>query len=291
MNKCKLEIKTIVFNYLNIIADAYESGNFENVFEYLADDCVFESQWVMVPNTGIEEVKDYLISKGETLKRTGYFPDCDIVELLGNHKIVENVDLIVNEENKHGSFSLMYEPGELCLLMKQTIDEKESKTILRLTLNQEYKVSRIDLCMPTLFKYEYFSSNMVIEPSKDGIENNDALIRISKCNCTEFYMFFETVGLFFSEYDDEIIEIDKWIEFLECWRKFTEFQTFDEAFEDILGLDYSNWSSVDEELLKTVSSESYDVWKNSKEYGLVYELIEWTEKYKDSCDHISVTML
>ena len=64
--KTKLELATLIYKYLEIISDGYEKGDFEPLFPYLAEDCVFESQWVLAPNTGYEAVVSYLTYKGET---------------------------------------------------------------------------------------------------------------------------------------------------------------------------------------------------------------------------------
>lgn len=289
MKKCKLEVRTVFFEYLRIIKKAYESGDFEKLFSHLADDCVFESQWVMMPNTGIDAVKEYLIGKGETLKRKGCFPSCSIAQLLKNSKTVHNVDLVVNNEKTYGSVALLYDPGELCLLMSQKLKDKVNETILRIKLNDEYKISRIDLCMPELFEYTDFYTEVALEPAKNGVVNEDALIWIGEHNYPELYMFSEAVDEYFNEYDDSQIAIDKWLSLLECWKRFIEFPTFDEAFEDFAGVDYSDWSKADKSMLQAVSSDGHAVWDHAKEFGLLYELYEWTMKYKDTCDHINIT--
>ena len=48
--KTKLEKDTIMYTYLEAFEKGYSSGDFSEVFPYLAEDCVMESQWVLTPN-------------------------------------------------------------------------------------------------------------------------------------------------------------------------------------------------------------------------------------------------
>lgn len=61
--KTKLELATLTYKYLDLIDDGYSKGEFEPLFQYLADDCVLESQWVMTPNVGYDAVVSYLSGK------------------------------------------------------------------------------------------------------------------------------------------------------------------------------------------------------------------------------------
>ena len=94
--KTKLELATVIYDYLNMISEGYENGDFTPLYPYLAEDCVLESQWVMTPNAGYDAVVSYLSGKGETLKITGLFPKCSIQELVGNATLMNNVDINVN---------------------------------------------------------------------------------------------------------------------------------------------------------------------------------------------------
>ena len=154
--KTKLEKDAIMYTYLEAFEKGYSSGDFSEVFPHLAEDCVMESQWVLTPNEGYQAVVDYLTGKGETLKRTGSFPSCSIVELVGGMNPIKDVDFHVNGEKKHGSFGLLYNSGELCLLMEQTIDDKTNGVMLCIKLTDDYKIARVDLCAPELFQYRDF---------------------------------------------------------------------------------------------------------------------------------------
>ena len=151
---CRMEENSRLYDVLSVLRDGYTTGNFEGLFPFLAQDCVMESQWVLTPNTGYDAVAAYYTEKGNTLVESGSFPNCSIVELLGNCNPVKNASGSLNGgKQEASSLGHMYTPGKLCLEMKQTIDDKENAVIVDVTLNESGLVKRIDLCMPELFKY------------------------------------------------------------------------------------------------------------------------------------------
>ena len=286
--KTKLELATLIYKYLEIISDGYEKGDFEPLFSYLAEDCVLESQWVLTPNTGYEAVVSYLTAKGETLKKSGAFPSCYIQELVGNINTVKDVNINVNGEQKHGNVGLHYPSGELCLLMEQSIDDKTNSVILRIKLNNDEKISRIDLCMPELFKYRDFYTFVSLYPCIGDEDKDDGRIRVSEPYYSEFYLFLGMVNVEFDEYDDLHIPMKKWVDFLECWKRFYSFQTFDDAFEDACGIDYNNFTARDEDAKYRLGCNGRNIWNNRKNNSsMLNGLIEWTNKYKDICDYVN----
>ena len=288
--KTKLELATLTYKYLDLISDGYEKGDFAPLFSCLAADCVLESQWVLTPNEGYDAVVSYLTKKGETLKESGSFPTCYIQELIGNINTIKDVDINVCGEKKHGSAGLYYPSGELCLLMEQTIDDKTNGVILRIKLNENEKISRIDLCMPELFQYRYFYTFVSLYPCADEETMLDtAKIRISEPYYSELYLFFGMVGEDFDEYDDMHIPMEKWIEFLERWKRFYSFKTFDEAYEDACGIDYTDFTVKDADAKRRLGYNGADIWSNRNNNANMLEgLIEWTDKYKDTWSHIHV---
>ena len=286
--KTKLELATLIYKYLEIISDGYEKGDFEPLFPYLAEDCVFESQWVLTPNTGYEAVVSYLTAKGETLKESGSFPSCYIQELVGNINTIKDIALNVNGEKQHGSVGLHYPSGELCLLMRQDIDDKTNDVILRIRLNDNEKISRIDLCMPELFKYRDFYTFVSLYPCIGDEDKDDGRIRVSEPYYSEFYLFLGMVGEEFDEYGDLHIPMEKWVGFLNCWKRFYSFKTFDEAFEDACGINYTDFSAKDEEARRRLSRTGDDIWNSrNNNASMLKGLLEWTDKYKDICDYIN----
>lgn len=288
--KTKLELATLTYKYLELILNGYEQGEFEPLFPYLAEDCVLESQWVMTPNIGYDAVTDYFSGKGKTLKRTGAFPSCSIQELVGNINFINNIDVNIGAEKKCGSVGLHYPSGELCLLMEQTVNDKTNGVILRIKLNEDEKISRIDLCMPELFQYRDFYSFISLYPCADEeTKPENAMIRVSEPYYGEFYLFFGLIGEEFDEYDNLYIPMKKWVEFLERWKRFCSFETFDEAFEDACGIDYTNFTVKDEDARRRLTYNGGNIWNNRNNNShMLNGLVEWTDKYKDAWSHVCV---
>lgn len=286
--KTKLEKDAIMYTYLEAFEKGYSSGDFLDAFPHLADNCVMESQWVLTPNEGYHAVVDYFAGKGETLKRTGLFPSCSIVELVGGMNLIKDVDLHANGEEAHGSFGLPYNSGELCLLMKQTIDDETIGVMLCMKLADDYKIARVDLYDPGLFQYRDFYTFVRFYPANGENEIAEGKIRVSEPYYPECYLFLGMAEVKFDEYDDMNIPMEKWIAFLEKWKRFYSFKTFDEAFEDACGIDYNNFTAENPAALRLLSNVGDDIWANrQKNPTMLYALIEWTEKYSKICDTVN----
>ena len=150
----------ILQKYLQLIATGYSTGDFELLFEHLSDDCVWESQWRIDPESGKGAVESYFRKKGRLLMESKSYPECQIIQLVGNFKTVSDAKLHVNETPVQGSFGLWHEDGKYCLLMTQNLEGKISQAIVNLTLNENDLISRIDLCIPDLFKFEKIDTNL-----------------------------------------------------------------------------------------------------------------------------------
>lgn len=97
--RCKLEENSRLFDVLHALRKGYETGDFDELFPYLAADCVMESQWVLTPNTGYDAVVDYFTGKGKTLAKNESFPDCSIVELIGCMNPIESDGVEINGQD------------------------------------------------------------------------------------------------------------------------------------------------------------------------------------------------
>lgn len=160
--------KEILKGYLETLCKCYSSGRFENLFPLLADDCVFESQWVLTPNTGKAAVVDYFIGKGATLRKNNCCPTCTIVEFVGSLNTIKNAEVHLNGgETQRASFGLLYPEGKLAMLMCQTLKDVTNGVIVDLQLDENDCISRIDLCMPELFNFKHFAGPFEIEGEED----------------------------------------------------------------------------------------------------------------------------
>lgn len=148
----------VLLEYFKVLGNGYSTGDFNSLFPFLSEECVFESQWVLTPNSGKNEVINYLINKGTTLRESGSFPKCTIVKLIGNINMIKNADIHLNgDEAQRGSFGLLYPDGKLAMLMCQQLKEELVSVLVDIQLDENDLISRIDLCMPELFKFERYT--------------------------------------------------------------------------------------------------------------------------------------
>ena len=152
--------KNLLLKYLQIVGSCYATGDFEPLFPYLSDDCVWESQWRLTPETGKETVINYFTKKGETLRKTGSFPKWMVVEFVDNMNPVraqlkgKNID-----SSRPTRVALFYEEGKLALFMAQDLDDVTNASIVDLTIDDNNLIKRIDICMPELFKFVKYEPN------------------------------------------------------------------------------------------------------------------------------------
>ena len=281
--KTTLEKKNTLFKYLGMLYEGYKTGNFSELFPYLAKDCVFESQWVLTPNIGYDAIVEYLNGKGATLQRTKAFPSCEIMELIGNINIVNDVEKHTNDgEISHGGVGLYYEAGELCLLMEQKKEEETIGALIRMQLNDDETIKRIDLCDPALFQYRCFFTYVDFVPTKNDEEFDEGMMRISEPYYSELYLFLGMEGFDFDEYGALNIPMPVWNKCVERWKEFYSYNSFDEAFENICKIDYGTLSAKEAFAKRVLSNNGFDMWQNRLKNGnIIDQIIEWTNKYKD----------
>ena len=132
----------------------YETGNFSEFFPFLAEDCVYESQWVLTPMVGKGKIVRHLSRKGEALVSSGSFCDCTQVELIGDVNPVSCEKVNVNGVAAGpGRVGIHYTHGKYCLLIEQEINGEHIEILIDIRLNEEGKVARIDLCDPVFFAF------------------------------------------------------------------------------------------------------------------------------------------
>lgn len=124
--------KEKICNILTILGNGYCTGEFTPIFEYLDNNCVWESQWVIGAKTGIEAVKEYYMTKGNLLKE--HHSKCSF-------KIVETNTFRTS----------------LGLVIEQDVDGKNNEVYLEVKISEEYKILRIDVCNPAFFNYREYN--------------------------------------------------------------------------------------------------------------------------------------
>ena len=282
----RLERYSQLYDVLCVLEGAYEEGDFSEFVQLLTEDCVYESMWVLEPLCGREAVTNHLMGKGNSIRRSGAFPKAWIVELVGNINPIHEADININGEKKYGSVALAYEAGKYCLMLEQELQGKTNKMLIDLKLNEDGKISRLDLCMPELFNTTGLCPNVVFLPANGDEENEDALIRIGFGYFNELHLFLGLADQNFGEYDDLVIPMEKWKRMLHWWKAFAEAEDYDTIWEKMAGVDYENWTVDNKYVLNRLSWGGVHLWNERKNHADKLEgLLEWTQKY---CDYESI---
>ncbi len=145
--------KELLLKYLKIIGNGYATGDFKELYPFLAPDCVWESQWRLTPETGKETVINYFNKKGDILRETASFPKWMVVEFVDNLNPIKASIVKRNVKNPPVSIGLLYEKGKLALFMAQDLDDRVSSSIVDIKIDENNLIKRIDMCMPELFKF------------------------------------------------------------------------------------------------------------------------------------------
>ncbi len=118
-------------DYLELLGECYEKGEFSALHHFVGAHCVWESDWRQDSENGKEEVVAYYSRKASILQRCKLFPVYMVVDLFGSE------DSILG----------------LGLLLSQKIEGMEYDLIITLRIGQEEKISHIKLCMKELFRF------------------------------------------------------------------------------------------------------------------------------------------
>lgn len=118
-----------IYEILIVLGECYSKSEFESIFEYLDDECVWESQWVIEAKKGIENVKAYYQEKSKILKE--HNSKC-------SYKVVE------------------IHTRKLALLITQELENETKDTMLEVKFSDDFKILRIDVCNPAFYSYRDF---------------------------------------------------------------------------------------------------------------------------------------
>ncbi len=276
----KLERNAHLYDVLVILGQAYRSGDFEEFIGLLASNCIYESMWVLEPLCGRDAVSNHLLKKGKSIQESDAFPDCWIVELVGNMNPTPKTNITINGEEKIGSVALAYESGKYCLMMEQELDGKTNGVLLDVKLTADGQVSRIDLCMPELFNTRSISPCISICPANGDNENEEAAVLISYPYFSELYAFLYVADQEFSEYDEIAIPMNKWQRALGAWKEFADADNYDDVIEKFCGMNYENWTIANKGAFYQFQRNGARLWQRRKEHSVLLKgLLEWTKKY------------
>ena len=289
--KTKLEQQALICDYLELLWDGYRNGDFSEFFSHLAMDCEMHSQWVLQPNVGYDAIVDYFTGKGKMLKETKSFPKCSIQELLCSAHPVCNAQIHVDGAVKSEKVGLWYEEGELCLLMEQQLKDETVSAMLRLTLNNDGKISTINLCAPELFSYRGWNDGtfMTVYPARGEEEKKDCRIRLSDRYYGELSVALSSIGREFDEWGEESIPMNEWERVLQKWQELYAFESFDALLESVGGVDYNTFCVEDSKAFATLMWNGKRMWDNRLQTpNIVCDLREWAQKHKVCCDTVNM---
>lgn len=147
--------KDLYEKYLTVIANCYINKNFEELYPLLAEDIVWESNWVLEPRKGYDTVVSYYKNKQEQLANSTWRTYHCLVETLDPFK---NPNKSTRDANGN-RVMLFHDTGLLLDYCLQVSDTGEkSDMIIQIKINDDNKISRIDMCIPTLFNYKKYKS-------------------------------------------------------------------------------------------------------------------------------------
>lgn len=117
----------VKYNILKELGNCYVTGNFNKIFQYLDNNCVCESQWVIEARSGKEKVMEYYINKGKALK----------------------------EKNSKCTYKIVYISPfrKLALIVSQYKENEIVNVMLDVKFNDSNKILRIDICDPDFYDY------------------------------------------------------------------------------------------------------------------------------------------
>ena len=118
----------VLYRHLRTLRQCYTTGQFEALSMFLAEDCVFETQWMLEPRVGKLPVLAYFMKKGILMRDSNSCPHGIIVEVQHPYR-------------------------KLALLLRQRLNDKTNDVIVDIQIDEEDKISRIDVCMPQFFQY------------------------------------------------------------------------------------------------------------------------------------------
>lgn len=270
--RCRLEENTIKYDILEDLRNCFWGyKSFLSFLEKIANGCVMESVLLDKTLIGHEAISEFFKKEEEKIKSEEY--ECCKIGF------IEYVD----------GFS-----PRLCILLEDYQDGMD--LIVDIEIDDDGLVDKLIFSDAAQLKYTNWDDFVCLNPSskeddtywweeEEDDEDDDLnhLIRIGEKYRNEFHLFLSCMN---KEFNNEIslqISMKDWLEFLDNWKRYISFQTFDEAFENMAGVDYDNNIVNKPEIAKRLGRIGKELWKNKENSKCMLEcLLEWTELYKDS---------
>ena len=138
---------------LECVAYGYETGNFDRMLELIADNCQWNSQWVPEPRVGKTALTDYYAEKAAAMAEGPCYPQCSLMVTDGRMEIMHPDKLYINgtECSQPVGFGMYIPEGTKCMLCAQKLQGKMIVTMLTIDLDDEGKISGININDPYFF--------------------------------------------------------------------------------------------------------------------------------------------
>ena len=156
--------------HLQTLRRGYETGDFSAFFPFLAEDCVYESQWVFAPLKGKAAIVDHLTAKGEALRQDKTFLPVAVIVACESGpgfsfaSTPEGARRIAEAESKRP-----FHPDDLALLLRQRGDDGEiNKGLIQLKHDDAGRIVRFEICNTGMFRYEIAGERENGQPAMCG---------------------------------------------------------------------------------------------------------------------------
>lgn len=284
--KTQAEQHFLSLEYLSIIRQCYDSDDFLPLRAFLAESCVLEAPDSPVPHKGRDAVIRYLTDDRKT-KSAEDVCACYAQEIVCGPLTENSTDPRIGKRTH--ALPARYAAGDFGMYIEHTVGETAAGTLLCLKTDDKDKIIRIDLFGSERLDLRDFGNSVDLVPANGKKSLKKGKITVSESYLSAFYLFFSIIGEQFSEYFDLSVPMHRWLQFLDVWRRFYAFRSFDDAFEDACGIDYKNFTVKNRKTLDNLQYSGLPVWENRRlNPYLLPDLIEWTEKYKNTCDTVHI---
>ena len=132
------ELDPVLYRRLKLLKKCYSSGQFSELFLYLADDCILEERRARAPYIGKRAVMDFYFEEGAALRKSGYRAEGQIVR--------------IDREKSLG------------LLLRWESEEETTETMAVVRLDEDDFISKIELRAP---------EPLWFRPLRDAAETED----------------------------------------------------------------------------------------------------------------------
>ena len=123
------------------IIEAYSNASFEELYEMFDKNIQFHSQWVLEPTIGKKDLINSFERRSKVLKSS-------------DSKIDGSVVVITQPFNKKSNVKVLSKPGDICVLLCQTMEKESNYIFISFDINKENKITKICLNDPSLYEFK-----------------------------------------------------------------------------------------------------------------------------------------